>query len=163
MSKKKGNVTFIRRRGKIIPIKRSGKNARAASDILSSKNAGSIATIGAASLSSFAGLYSAGKLQKVSQKLEMSKRFKAAGKLNRLAKLTKFASKSLPALAIGTALVSIDRKSRDEGSSFDIGKKTGAFNVASSLALGYLSIRTGKRFEKWGLRGGKFPIKLKDI
>jgi hypothetical protein len=160
--RKKGQVRFIRKRGRIIPI-RSNKNTRAAGDIFSKKNLPALATIGAASGAAFGGLYAAGRAQKKSNSLLKVGKTAKANSLNRMAKVLKFKSRAVPAIIAGTALLSIDRRSRDEGTVFDIGNTKGAFNVATTLGLGYLAARTGKRFEKWGLRGGKFPWKLRDI
>ena len=164
MAKQKRKPTgFIRRGGRIIPIF-SGKNARAAKDITSGKNRGNLAKIAGASAAGLGGLFAAGKIEKVSQALTKKGGFgRKAKALNRLAKIVKFSAKAVPALAIGTAMASIDRSSRDEGTAFDIGNKQGAANIALGLASAFAFARVGKRFEKFGLRGGKFPIKLRDI
>lgn len=159
MAKNK-NVRFVRIRGRIIPIK--GRNQKALKDITSSKNMGNLAKIGAATAAGLGGLFASGKLQKASDSL-LKINPKKSMAMNKIAKISKFSSKALPALFIGTALASIDRSSRDEGSIFDIGNKKGAFNVAASLGAAFAFTRIGKRFEKFGLRGGKFPIKLRDI
>ena len=164
MKQEKQRPRFIRRRGRIIPIGgKRGRNKKAARDILSTKNAPELARVGGAVGGGLAGLFAAGKLQKKSLALEKAGKLKSASILNRFAKIGKFSAKAIPALIAGTALVAIDRKSRDEGSAFDIGNNSGAFNITTALLGGYMFARTGKRFEKLGLRGGKFPFKLKDI
>ena len=165
MSKEQGKVRFIRKRGRIIPIRSSSKSGskRAAKDIFSKKNARELGTIGAALAGGAGGLFAAGRIERKSQSLAKIGKFKSASTLNRIAKFTKFGSKVGAGLAAAGALTAIDRKSRDEGTIFDIGNKKGAFNLGVAVIGGYAAARFGKRFEKLGLRGGKFPMKLKDI
>lgn len=157
-----GEVRFIRKKGRIIPI-RARNDVAAARGIFAKKNHRELATIGGAAGVGLAGLYGSGRLQKKSDALMKAGKMKASNITNRFAKIGKFSSKAIPALIAGSALVAIDRRTKDEGTVFDIGNKTGAFNIATVLLGGYLLARTGKRFEKWGLRGGKFPKKLRDI
>ena len=159
--KKNKNVRFVRIRGRVIPI-RGNKNSKALKDITASKNRGNLAKIACATAAGLGGLFASGKIQKASDSFLKTNARKSLA-LNKIAKISKFSSKALPALIVGTALASIDRNSRDEGSAFDIGNKKGAFNVAASLGVAFAFTRIGKRFEKFGLRGGKFPIKLRDI
>jgi len=154
----KNRVRFIRKGGRIIPIRGS---KRAAKDITSNKR--ELATIMGATAAGFGGGFAAGKIQKKSESLFKIGKLRKAGVLNRGAKFLKFGSKAIPTLIAGSALMAIDRKSRDEGTVFDIGNKSGAFNVGVTLLGGFAAARTFKRFEKFGLRGGKFPFKLKDI
>ena len=152
------NVRFIRRGGRIIPIRGS---KRAAKDITSNKR--ELATIMGAVTAGFGGAFAAGKLEKKSQALSAAKQIRKSNLFNRSAKFLKFGSKAVPGLIAASALVAIDRKSRDEGTVFDIGNTSGAFNVGVTLLGGFAAARVFKRFEKFGLRGGKFPIKLRDI
>lgn len=155
----KNKVRFIRKGGRIIPI----RDERAARGILHSQNKRELATIMGATAAGFGGGFLAGKIQRKSDSLMAAGFKKKSGFLNRGAKILKFGSKAVPALIAGSALVAIDRKVKDEGTIFDIGKTTGAFNIAVALGGGYLAARTFKRFEKFGLRGGKFPFKIRDI
>jgi len=158
MPQNKNRVRFIRRGGRIIPIRGS---KRAAKDITSNKK--ELATIMGATLAGFGGAFSAGKLEKKSQALMKAKFIRKSNIFNRAAKGLKFGSKAIPGLIAGSALAAIDRKSKDEGTLFDIGNKSGAFNVGVAIVGGFAATRVFKRFEKFGLRGGKFPIKLRDI
>lgn len=161
MSAQSGKPRFIRVRGRIIPVgvRREKKAAR---EIVSGKNSVDLLKIGAATAASLGGSFGAGRLQRLSESM---KNLTSAGRLNRAAKLLSFGAKALPAIVAGSALASIDKRThKDEKSRlFNIGNSTGALNVGIGLATGYAIIRSGKRFEKFGLRGGKFPWKLKDI
>ena len=154
-------VRFVRIRGRVIPIR--SKNKRAIKDITSSKNIGSLAKIVGITTLGLAGLFGAGRIQRQSDKLLKLGKFGKSKIVNKAAKISKFSSKAIPAFLVGSALLAIDRRSRDEGTAFDIGNKSGTFNLASSLAGAFVFSRVGKRFEKFGLRGGKFPLKLRDI
>ena len=157
----KRKVRFVRIRGRVIPIR--SKNKKAIKDITASKNIGSLAKIAGVTTLGLAGLFGAGKLQRQSDKLLKLGEFGKSTTVNKAAKIAKFTSRAVPAFLVGSALLAIDRKSRDEGTAFDIGNKSGTFNLASSLAGAFAFSRVGKRFEKFGLRGGKFPLKLRDI
>ena len=111
-----------------------------------------------------AGLFGAGKLARASDALLKAKKFRSSMTLNKTAKFLKFGSKFGAAAAAGTIIAGIDRRARDEGASvFNLGNKTGAANLVAAAAVGFTFTRIGKRFEKFGLRGGKFPFKLRDI
>lgn len=153
---KKNRPKFIRKNGRIIPIGVQ-KEMRAAGDIASSKNAGAIAQIGGVVAASMATVYGSGRLHRYA---------KSTGnmKLNRVAKLGKFAAAFGAGIGIKNALTKIDKRTNDEqGRLLQIGSqaKTG-LGVAASFASGYALYRVGKRFEYAG-KLGKNLFKKKDI
>jgi len=160
-------VRFRRIRGRIVPIrqKKGGREKRAARELFGAIRGRDVATLGAAGVGSLGGLFAAGRLQKESNKLLAIKKIRASTVLNKLAKITKFTSKFAPALIAGAVFTGLDRRTKldEESKFFNLGSKTGAFNIAAA-GVGALALaRFGKRFEKFGLRGGKFPFKLRDI
>lgn len=192
----KGNVVFRRIRGRIVPVRlKDGvqRERRAAQGIVGAgMRTGALGAIAGLAATGLGGLYAAGRFERKSQALfkhasvldtvtdssgrplswaNSKSTAKIAGRFNRAAKLTKFASKYGVGALIGTQLASIDRgTSADEGARFaNMGAAGGQggrfdpakFAVLAAGAYGYM--RFGKRFEKWGLRGGRFPWKLRDI
>ena len=154
------NVRFVSIRGRIVPIIK--KEAKAAGDILNAANrTGTTAKVAGLTAASFGGLYVAGRLQRKSLKSFGKK----ATVLNRGAKLLKFGAKFAPAMAIGTALIGLDRatKADERSKHLDLSGTPTPARIALGAVGAYASIRLGKRFEKFGLRGGRFPWKLKDI
>lgn len=147
---------FIRKNGRIIPISVKAE-ARAAREIVSSKNSGSIAKIGATAAGYAGGLYAAGRLHKYAMA-------KGSSKLNRIAKIGKFGVAFGAGMSIASSLVSIDKKSNDEGARvLDIGSKSKtALGHLATFAGAYGAYRIGKRFEYAG-KLGKNLFKKKDL
>ncbi len=147
MQKKNKNVRFVRIRGRIVPM-RIKKEAQVAGEIASKKNHGAIGKLAGASAIYAGGLYGAGRLHKKAMEMKSSK-------LNRVAKIGKFGVAFGAGALITSALVSIDKKTKDEKSRvLDIGSqaRTGAGHLAK-FALAYGGYRLGKRFEYAGKLG----------
>jgi len=140
-------MRFIRKGGRIIPIKAAKREGAVAKEIVtaSARQSGIIAGATVASLGS---LYGAGRLHKFAM---------ATGnkKLNTLAKIFKFGSVATTGLVAGGSLASIDKKVNDERSKlFNIGSQaTSAIGIAAQLGIGYGVYRLGKRFEYAGKMG----------
>jgi len=153
---KKGKTRFIRKGGRIIPI-RVKDEISVAKEISSKKNRSSLVQASVAGSSYLAGLYGAGRLHKKAIEVGSSK-------LNRVAKIGKFGIAFGSAAILGNALSKIDKRSSDEKSRvLSIGSqaKTGLGHVAS-FAAAYAGYRLGKRFEYAG-KLGKNLFKIKDI
>ena len=163
-SPQKGQVRFIRRGGRIIPIgvKREGQ---ALNEITSgSQNRTSWGKIGLATVGAFASLYAAGRMGAHSDKLLSLGFKKSSDVFNRVAKITKFGGQSTAAIVAGREMASIDARSNDEKAQvFNIGNTTKSIAATASGVLGaYGAYRIGKRFEYAG-KLGKNLTKLKDI
>jgi len=186
-------TVFRRIRGRIVPVRlKQGaqREARAVQGLASAGiRTGALASIAGLVGVGLGGLFAAGRLERHSQAMfkrsafhntvmtaagkplmmvEGAKVARVGGLLNRAAKLTKFASKYGVGALIGTQVARMDRgTAADEGARFAsagaAGGRSDPLKLAVLAAGAYGYMRYGKRFEKWGLRGGKFPWKLKDI
>lgn len=172
MAKKqqKGRVTFRRIRGRIVPIRVSDEVAAAKAIGKQSVRTGAAAGAAAAAAGGVGLLFAAGRLQRHSEALTRGgKKLKTATALNKAAKITKFTGKFGAAFLVGSQLLKVDKATRKDEKSrlFNLGSGGSPLQNPARLAVAAAGAfafgRIGKRFEKFGLRGGRFPFKLKDI
>ncbi len=171
-------MRFIRRHGRVIPIREKGDPARKGvvgkevaalratkRDVVSRPR-----TLGVPLLKASAALgaglafgFGAGRLVKIAGAMKAGK---LAAATERAGKIIDFGSKAGTSIVVGTALSSFDRQTtKDEKSKLlnvgSAGKSPAAIGVG--LVGGYGFYRLQKRFVKWGQMGGKFPLKLKGL
>lgn len=166
MKEKKKIVGYRRVRGRIVPI--TVKNEVAAATDIAKKSAstGAAPKIVGLFAAGAGAQFAAGRMQRASDAaVKSAKFFSKYNLLNRAAKISKFTGKYGAAALIGTQFLKVDKASKKDEKSklFNLGASHSPARIVLALGAAFAGGRVLKRFEKWGLRGGAFPTKLRDI
>jgi len=141
MTRNKKNVRFIRKGGRVIPIRKRGIS-------------GNVAGITAAGAGALGGMYASGRMYHAAKRIAKTAPRKSYW-LNRAAKLGKYGSVFGAGLLFSKHIGSLDRKIvADEKRGINIGSKSkSTAGLLATGVLGYAGYRFGKRFEKAGKMG----------